>query len=248
MLEITQEEIKRLKGLGFLFNNDKEHFSARVITENGVMSGEQMRLVAEAAERFGNGNAALTTRLTMEVMGITYENVEPFKAFIENGSMVIGGTGAKVRPVVACKGTVCVYGFCDTQGVATKIHKRFYEGYSSVVLPHKFKIAVGGCPNNCVKPDLNDIGIAGRRKDGKSAFQIYIGGRWGKKTRKGDTLDGLFSEEEALDIIEKAILLFKEKGTAGERFGAMIDRIGFEEIQKCLLQGQYLLPKSKKFI
>ena len=31
------------------------------------------------------------------------------------------------------------------------------------VLPHKFKIAVGGCPNNCVKPDLNDLGIVGQR-------------------------------------------------------------------------------------
>ena len=29
-------------------------------------------------------------------------------------------------------------------------------------LPHKFKIAVGGCPNNCVKPDLNDLGIVGQ--------------------------------------------------------------------------------------
>jgi dissimilatory sulfite reductase (desulfoviridin) alpha/beta subunit len=32
-----------------------------------------------------------------------------------------------------------------------------------VKLPHKFKIAVGGCPNNCVKPDLNDLGIIGQR-------------------------------------------------------------------------------------
>ena len=30
-------------------------------------------------------------------------------------------------------------------------------------LPHKFKIAVGGCPNNCVKPNLNDVGIIGQR-------------------------------------------------------------------------------------
>ena len=32
-----------------------------------------------------------------------------------------------------------------------------------VKLPHKFKIAVGGCPNNCVKPNLNDLGIIGQR-------------------------------------------------------------------------------------
>ena len=31
-------------------------------------------------------------------------------------------------------------------------------------LPHKFKIAVGGCPNNCVKPQLNDLGVVGTRR------------------------------------------------------------------------------------
>lgn len=46
--------------------------------------------------------------------------------------------------------------------MADRIHTRFYKGYHEVKLPHKFKIAVGGCPNNCVKPDLNDFGIIGQ--------------------------------------------------------------------------------------
>ena len=29
-------------------------------------------------------------------------------------------------------------------------------------IAHKFKIAVGGCPNSCAKPSLNDIGIVGQ--------------------------------------------------------------------------------------
>jgi dissimilatory sulfite reductase (desulfoviridin) alpha/beta subunit len=67
-----------------------------------------------------------------------------------------------VRPVVSCKGTSCVFGLIDTFGLSEKIHYAFYKGYHNVKLPHKFKIAVGGCPNNCVKPDLNDIGIVGQ--------------------------------------------------------------------------------------
>ena len=51
----------------------------------------------------------------------------------------------------------------DTYGLSRKIHDIFYVGYHNVKLPHKFKIAVGGCPNNCVKPDLNDLGIVGQR-------------------------------------------------------------------------------------
>ena len=47
--------------------------------------------------------------------------------------------------------------------MSEEIHERFFHGYANVKLPHKFKIAVGGCPNNCVKPNLNDIGIIGQR-------------------------------------------------------------------------------------
>ena len=75
----------------------------------------------------------------------------------------VGGTGPKVRPVVSCKGTTCTFGIIDTYGLSEKIYERFYKGYHDVKLPHKFKIGVGGCPNNCVKPDLNDIGIIGQR-------------------------------------------------------------------------------------
>lgn len=48
-----------------------------------------------------------------------------------------------VRPVVSCKGTTCQYGLIDTFGLSEKLHDRFYEGYHTVTLPHKFKIAVG---------------------------------------------------------------------------------------------------------
>ena len=51
----------------------------------------------------------------------------------------------------------------DTFALSEEIHERFFHGYNNVKLPHKFKIAVGGCPNNCVKPDLNDLGIVGQR-------------------------------------------------------------------------------------
>ena len=120
--------------------------------------------MAEAAKRFGSGEVAMTTRLTMEIQGVPYENIEPLRAFLkEEAGLETGGTGAKVRPVVSCKGTTCQYGLIDTYDLSLAVHERFFKGYHAVKLPHKFKIAVGGCPNNCVKPDLNDVGIVGQR-------------------------------------------------------------------------------------
>ena len=160
---IKPENIKRVKALGFLHNKGTDCFNARIITVNGKITARQNQIIAEAAEKFGNGTVTFTTRLTVEVPGVHYDNIEPFRACIAQAGLETGGTGSKVRPVVSCKGTTCQYGLHDTFALAEEIHERFYKGYQNVRLPHKFKIAVGGCPNNCVKPDLNDLGIIGQR-------------------------------------------------------------------------------------
>ena len=162
-MSIHPDDIKRVKGQGFLNNKGTDCFNARILTTNGNVSTEQVRAIAEAADRFGCGRVQFTSRMTVELPGIPYEKIADFQAFLGEHGLYTGGTGPKVRPVVSCKGTTCQYGLYDTFGLSEKIHERFYLGYHDVKLPHKFKIACGGCPNNCVKPDLNDLGIIGQR-------------------------------------------------------------------------------------
>ena len=290
--KLSPEDIKRVKGLGFL--QDKRYpdvFNARVITRNGRITTDEHRAIAEAADRFGTGQVAMTTRLTMEIQGVRYENIQPLMDFLSAYGLTTGGTGALVRPVVSCKGTTCQYGLIDTYALSGKIHERFYVGYHNMPLPHKFKIAVGGCPNNCVKPDLNDLGVVGQRvpvpdtekcrgckkcqiekncpihaaklEDGKisidpdacnhcgrckgkcpfgaveeyrEGYKILIGGRWGKKTACGRPLPRLFTtEEEVMTVIDRAILLFREEGIAGERFADTVTRLGFDYVSGKLL-------------
>ena len=161
---LTPEQIKQVKGLGCLQDKRYEDvFNVRVITRNGRIPTEEVRAIAEAADKFGSGKVAMTTRLTMEIQGVKYDGIPALMAFLGEHGLQIGGTGAKVRPVVSCKGTTCQYGLYDTYALSEEIHNRFYKGFSDVSMPHKFKIAVGGCPNNCVKPALNDLGIIGQR-------------------------------------------------------------------------------------
>lgn len=163
MAKLTNEQITSVKGKGFLWNRDTEFFSGRVLTGNGTLTAEDLIAVAECAKKFGNGTTAFTSRLTVELPGISLENIEKAQAFLAEKNLFFGGTGAKIRPVTACKGTTCIYGNCDTQGIAQEIHEKYFIGWGDVTLPHKFKIAVGGCPNSCMKPSLNDFGIEGRR-------------------------------------------------------------------------------------
>ena len=300
-LTVSPADEKRVKAMGFLNNKGTDNFNGRIITVNGKITAAQQRCIAEAAEKFGSGEVEFTTRLTVEVPGIPYDKIEEFQEYIAREGLVTGGTGSKVRPVVACKGTTCQYGLLDSFALSRESHERFYVGYRSVLLPHKFKIAVGGCPNNCVKPDLNDLGIIGQLipsfdedscngckkcaiekvcsvgaakvvdgileidkevcnncgrcvgkctfdaiEDGTYGYKIYIGGRWGKKVAQGRPLSKIFTDkEEALSVIEKAILLFREQGKTGERFSQTIDRLGFENVEAQLLSDEILGRKEE---
>lgn len=299
---VPAEEITRVKALGFLWDkNSADRFNGRVITRNGKITAEESAVIAEAARRYGSGEITMTSRLTLEIQGVPFDNIEPLREFLAQAGLETGGTGSKVRPVVSCKGTTCQYGLIDTFALSEEIHERFFKGYSGVKLPHKFKIAVGGCPNNCVKPDLNDLGIIGQRvpevnldkcrgckvcqiekacpvnaasvADGKvvidesvcnhcgrclrkcpfkafeeytGGYRIYIGGRWGKKVARGRCLEKVFTDrEEVLNIVEKAILLFREQGMTGERFADTVARLGFENVQKQLLANDLLQRKAE---
>ena len=46
-------------------------------------------------------------------------------------------------------------------------------------------------------------------------------------------------------VIEKAILLYKEQGISGERFATTINRIGFEKVEKQLLDNDLLERKEE---
>ena len=162
-MSITNEQIMSVKARGFLRNRGTDCFSGRLVTPGGVFEPDQLRALGECAERFGNGKVIFTARLAAEIVGIPFDKIPDAEAFMAECGLYFGGTGAKVRPVTACKGTTCVYGNIDTQALAKTIFDKFYIGMSNVKLPHKFKIGVGGCPNSCMKPSLNDVGIEGCR-------------------------------------------------------------------------------------
>ena len=158
---LTNEQITSVKARGFLRNRGTDCFSGRLVTVAGLFTPSELHAIAECAEKFGNGKVIFTARLAAEIVGIPFDKIPDAEAFMTERGLYFGGTGAKVRPVTACKGTTCVYGNIDTHAIAKVIYDKFYIGMRDVKLPHKFKIGVGGCPNSCMKPSLNDVGIEG---------------------------------------------------------------------------------------
>ena len=246
-MALTAEQINSVKGRGFLRNRGTDCFSGRVLAPGTVFSAENMRDLSSLAEIFGNGTLIPTSRQCIEIPGISFDNIPKAEAFAVAHGLIFGGTGPKVRPITACKGTTCVFGCYDTHALAKAIHETFYEGWKGVKLPHKFKIGVGGCPNSCIKPSLNDFGVECRRVAGQKdgVFQIYVGGTWGKNTRNGTPLSRTVSQEEILPILEKTILWFRENASVKERLGSAIDRLGMESLEKELFCDSILMRKEE---
>ena len=303
MANLKPNDIARVKAMGFLINRGTECFSGRIVAPGTVFTAEDFSNIAKLAEKYGNGKVICTSRLAVEVPGIPYEKIEDAQEFAKAHGMRFGGTGNKIRPVAACKGTTCVYGNCDTQAIAKKIHEDYYLGWNNVALPHKFKITVGGCPNSCMKPSLNDFGVEGHKipvyneddcrgckvcmiekscpmkaaklSNGKLAiddeicktcgvctgkcpfkaisyesetlYQIYVGGTWGKRTRKGTPLSRLVTEDEIFPLLEKTMLWFKENAYLKERLGMAIDRIGSEAFESAIM-GNDLLDRKEEIL
>ena len=83
---------------------------------------------------------------------------------------------------------------------------------------------------------------AASMKDGKLVIDTDACnhcGRWGKRVAEGRALSKIFtSEEEVIEMVEKAILLFRDEGISGERFADTIARLGFDVVEDKLLNGK----------
>lgn len=156
---MNKQMIASLKLKGYFQQQDTEYFSLKIVAKAGNMTGSQMKKVIEISEKYGKGYFGFTTRQCIEIPWIRFEDTEIVSKEIEEMGLIAGGSGKRVAPISSCKGTICIYGLIDTQGLCNKLHEKYF----GMELPAKFKIGIVGCPNNCVKAPLNDLGFMGQR-------------------------------------------------------------------------------------
>jgi dissimilatory sulfite reductase (desulfoviridin) alpha/beta subunit len=147
-----------LKKNGFIRQVQGDKFSLRLKVTGGQVRAEQLQSILGAAKKYGRGYIHLTSRQGIEIPFIAFEDIEAVKLDLESAGVAIGRSGPQVRTVTACQGSaVCSGAAIETSSLAEELDAR----YSGRELPHKFKIGVTGCKNNCLKAEENDLGIKG---------------------------------------------------------------------------------------
>lgn len=158
---MAQVDYKELKKGGFMRQVQKDNFSLRLRIVGGQIKAEQLLKVYKIAERYGQGYIHMTARQSIEIPFIKLKDIETVKKELSEAGLQPGACGPRVRTITACQGgTICPSGLIDTSSLAKEFDRKYYARE----LPHKFKLGITGCHNNCLKAEENDLGVKGGMK------------------------------------------------------------------------------------
>jgi dissimilatory sulfite reductase (desulfoviridin) alpha/beta subunit len=155
---VNEADYKELKKGGMMRQREAGLFSVRLHVVGGLLTTGQLQAIRDAADRFGRGTVHLTSRQGVEIPFVPAESLAALKEFLAPSGVGVGVCGPTVRTVTACQGcAVCPSGVIDSPALADTLDREFY----GKPVPHKFKIGISGCANNCIKAEENDVGIKG---------------------------------------------------------------------------------------
>lgn len=191
----------------------------------GVTTAEQLRKIADVAEKYNVPMIKLTGGQRIDLLGIKKEDLPKVWAELD---MPSGYAYAKaLRTVKTCVGKqFCRFGTQDSTQLGIDLEKKLER----LNTPHKVKMAVSACPRNCAESGIKDVGIVG--VDG--GWEIYVGGNGGTHLRAGDLLCTVQTEEEVIEITGAFLQYYRESANYLERTSKWVERVGLERIREVI--------------
>ena len=232
------------------FINDRVHaniqkdgtFSVVPRMRGGVTTPEELRKIADVAEKYNVPMVKVTGSQRIDLLGVKKADLP---AIWDELGMPSGQAYTKgVRMVKTCVGSqFCRFGTQDSITAGVDLERRLENLYT----PHKFKMGVVGCPRNCAEATVKDLGMVGQEGN----WQIVFGGAAGKGVRKADLLVTVETTEEALTACEIVFQYYRENANYLERTYDFVERLGIEKVRKETVYAppevrQALLERLKK--
>ena len=205
----------------------------------GGITANQLRRVAELADRYATGVGHVTTRQDIQLHFVELKNVPTImRGLAEVGLTTREACANTVRNVTACHlAGVCQGEVFDVTPYAKTVAYHLLRNPLNQSLPRKFKIAFSGCAHDCALTPIHDIGLlAVKRADGVIGFRMVAGGGLGSTPRIAQLLREFTPMEELIPSIEAVIKVFDTLGNRKNRNKArmkfVIDKLGFEEFKR----------------
>jgi dissimilatory sulfite reductase (desulfoviridin) alpha/beta subunit len=181
-----------------------------------LISASVLKVLAELADQ--GAKIHPTTAQKILVLGLSEPLALRALEQLEGAGALIRKSGKSLQPRTCVGKPYCKIALKET----FPLSKAIYQAFPAEDLPHKFKVAVSGCPACCSWANLIDLGFVGSQE----GFKLYIGGKGGYRPQPGLYLTTVRDEEEALSFMKKILSFFRQKGQKKRRLGSLLEKEG----------------------
>ncbi len=191
----------------------------------GLTNAKELRAIADVVDKFAIPTVKVTGGQRIDLLGIRKEDLPAVWADLNAAGMVSGHAyGKSLRTVKTCVGSEwCRFGTQAAMSIGIDLERLTWGSWT----PHKFKMAVSGCPRNCAEATIKDFGVVAT--DG--GFDLYVGGNGGIKVRACDLLTKVTTEAEVHEYVGAFMQLYREEARYLERTAPWIERVGLDFVK-----------------
>ncbi len=196
----------------------------------GLTNPSELRAIADVADKFAIPTVKVTGGQRIDLLGVKKEDLPGVWKDLNKAGMVSGHAyGKSLRTVKTCVGSEwCRFGTQASMGMGIQLEKITWGSWT----PHKFKMAVSGCPRNCAEATIKDFGVVAV----DSGWELHVGGNGGVKVRATDLLCKVKTEQEVTEYCAAFLQLYREEGHYLERTAPWIERVGLSYIKKQVVE------------
>jgi len=208
----------------------------------GLCTPSDLRAIADACEKYQVPEMKVTGGQRIDLFGVKKEDLPAIWKDLSDAGLVSGHAyGKALRTVKTCAGANwCRFGTQDSTGLGVKLEQMTWGSW----MPHKFKLAVSGCPRNCAEATIKDFGVVCV----DSGYELHVGGNGGIKVRITDLLCKVETEEQVLQYCAAFIQKYREEARYLERTAPWVERVGLQSIKDAIFDETQRKTLAERFL
>lgn len=209
-----------------ILQRDKQTYAIVPRIPGGLLSRDNLKSISHVVDKYDIPIVKITSGQRLALVGVREKDLD--QIYLELRMDSGKATELCLHYVQACPGTeVCKFGIRDSLGFGIKLENLL----SDIDLPAKLKLGVSGCQFCCAENFVRDIGVMGK----KNGWTISIGGHSGNRARVGDVISTDCSDDEAINLIRRALEFYQKNAKKKERTSRFVERIGLAELKNNIL-------------
>ncbi len=235
---LSEDQFKPLRLMNGLYLQ-LHAYMLRVAIPYGTLSGAQMHILADIADRYDRGYAHFTTRQNVQYNWIRLEDAGDILADLASREMhAIQTSGNCIRNISSDHfAGAAADEVCDPRPYAELLRQwsSFHPEFS--YLPRKFKIAVIASPTDRAAMKLHDIGInLVRNNEGELGAAFYVGGGMGRTPMIAPLIREFVPLDQLITYAEACLRVYNRHGRRDNKFKArikiLIHELGADEYRR----------------